>query len=316
MAKVLINERILNPSLDHKKIRKAILRYWQVYLLMVPAIVYTLIFAYGPMYGIQIAFKDYSSKKGIWGSEWVGLQHYIRFVNYPDFWRLMWNTISISLYSLATFPLPVILAIMLSEVKHTKFLKTVQMVSYMPHFISTVVVCGMVLMFLDRESGVINNAIELLGGSRTNFMADPGAFRHIYIWSGVWQGIGWSSVLYFAALSGISPELIEAARIDGATRIQMIRHVKIPTIIPTLVLSMIMSCGSILGVGFEKIFLLQNAMNLPVSSVISTYTYDIGLISGQFSYSTAIGLFNNTVNLILLFIVNFIARKGTGHGIW
>ena len=278
-----------------KYIIKRLKESWQWYLLLLPGLIFILIFDYGPMYGVQIAFKDFRASKGIWGSEWVGLKHFIRFWNYPNFWPMIKNTLSLTLYSLATFPIPIIFALLLNEVQHVKFKKSVQMITYMPHFLSEVVVCSLVILFLDRTSGPINNLIELLGGERTSFMGIPEAFASIYVWSGVWQQLGWNAILYISALSSVSAEEVEAAKIDGANRIQVIWHINIPTILPTIVITLLMRVGGILNVGFSKIFLLQNSLNLDKSNVLSTYTYEVGLVGGQFSYSAAIGLFNNIV---------------------
>jgi len=291
-------------------------RYWQLYLLLLPAVVYLLVFAYGPMYGVIIAFKDYKIKRGYLGSEWVGFEHFIRFLTYPDFWKLIKNTLGISLYTLATFPCAIILALAINELKSQKFKKTVQMVTYAPHFLSTVVLCSLVTLFVGRE-GILGQAYgALTGGEPENLLAIPKFFRSIYVWSGVWQGVGWNTIIYLSALSGISPELIESAKIDGAGRMQVIRHINLPGILPTIAITFIMSAGGVLSVGFEKIFLLQNPLNLDVSNIIATYTYNIGLQGGQFSYSTAIGLFNNLVNIAILILVNRITKKLSGTGMW
>ena len=295
---------------------KDVLHDWQLYLLILPALVYVFTFSYWPMYGIMIAFKEFNARLGIWGSEWVGLSHFIRFVTYPDFWKILFNTLIISLYSLATFPLTIILALLLNEIGNHKYKRTVQMLTYAPHFLSTVVICGMIGLFFSRNMGLINNVIEMLGGERIDFLSKPEYFTHLYVWSGVWQDIGWGTIIYLAALSGVSPDLIEAARIDGATRLQVIRHINIPTIMPTIIIMLILSCGSILSVGFEKIYLLKNPLNSDASQVIATYLYEVGLIGGQYSYSTAIGLFNTLVNFLLLVVVNIVAKKISAISIW
>jgi putative aldouronate transport system permease protein len=299
---------------------RSTLRYalssWQVYVLMLPAILYVFLFNYMPMYGLQIAFRDYRVAKGIWGSNWVGLKYFIKFLENPNCWKIISNTLAISLYSLATFPLAIILALMINELNNRYFKKTVQMLTYAPHFISTVVVCSMLTLFLNRSSGVVNNVLDLLGAQRTDFLTIPAYFSSIYVWSGVWQDIGWGTIIYLAALSGVSPELHEAAYIDGATRLKVIWHVNVPTILPTIIIMLILRCGGILSVGFEKIYLLQNALNLDVSQVISTYVYDIGLLGGQFSYSTAIGLFNTIVNVTVLLLVNTIAKHTSEVSLW
>lgn len=295
---------------------RQVLNSWQLYVLILPALLYVLVFNYQPMYGVQIAFKDFRTSKGIWGSNWVGLKHFIRFITYPNFGKIIKNTLSISLYSLATFPCSVILALMINELNAVRFKKTVQMITYAPHFISTVVVCSMITLFFGRSSGIVNNFIELLGGVRTDFLSQPKYFASLYVWSGVWQSVGWGTIIYLSALSGVSPELVEAARIDGASRLRIVLHINIPTILPTVIIMLILSCGSILSVGFEKVYLLQNNLNLDASQIISTYVYEIGLLNAQYSYSTAIGLFNTVVNVILLVIVNAIAKSLSDISIW
>lgn len=291
-------------------------RKWQLYLLILPAIVSVFIFHYIPIYGVQIAFKNFRSSKGILGSEWVGFKHFARFLAYPDFWKILWNTVRISLYSLATFPCPVILALMMNELNSERYKKFMQMVTFAPHFISTVVVCSMVLLFFDRSQGLVNNVIAALGGERYDFVSSTKYFSSLYVWSGVWQNLGWNAIIYIAALSSVSPELIEAARVDGATRLQIVRYVNFPAILPTVITMLILSAGSLLNVGFEKIYLLQNPLNMEASRVISTYVYEIGLQGGQFSYSTAIGLFNNVVNIVVIILVNGISKRVTRVALW
>ena len=295
-----------------KKLKKS----FPLYLLLLPAVIYVFIFHYIPMYGIQIAFRDFSVKKGIWGSEWVGLKYFQKFVTYPNFTKLLKNTLIIGLYGLATFPCAIIFALLLNEVRNLKFKKTVQMISYIPHFLSTVVVCSMLSLFLDLNTGIVNAVIVKLGGTARDFLTIPKYFSHLYTWSGVWQSIGWSSIIYVSALAGVPSELIEAAKIDGATRLQINWHINLACILPTITIMLILSCGNILNIGFEKVFLMQNSLNLSASQVIATYTYEIGLLGGQFSYSTAIGLFNNIVNIAIMCIVNSLAKKMSGTGIW
>jgi len=268
------------------------------------------------MYGAQIAFRAYSTRKGIWGSEWVGLKHFLRFFKYPKFDDLMLNDLRLGLYSLATFPLSIIFALMLNEVKYVKFKKTIQMVSYIPYFLSTVVVCAMVKLFFDGKTGIVNTIITTLGGKGQDFLAIPEYFADIYVWSGVWKGLGFSAIIYVAALAGVPQELMEAARIDGANRFQVIWHINIPSIMPTIVIQLIFRTGGILSNSFDKILLLQNSLNLSVSEVVSTYTYEIGIIGGFFSYSSAIGLFSNILNVVILLIVNTVAKKVSDIGIW
>lgn len=296
--------------------KKIITRNWQLYLLLMPAVIYLFLFNYVPIYGVQIAFRNFTTRGGITGSEWVGLQHFIKFFKNPNFDLLIRNTLSLSLYTMATFPCAIVFALMLNEVRNSKLKKSIQMISYMPYFLSTVVVCSLITLFMHPKTGVINSLVELLGGTRQEFLAVPGFFNDIYVWSGVWQTLGWNSIIYIAALAGVPEELQDAARVDGANRLQVIWHVNLPSILPTIMIMLILSCGQVLSVGFEKVFLLQNSLNLSASQVISTYVYEIGLLGGQFSYSTAIGLFNNLVNIVVLVVVNTVAKKTSGTGIW
>lgn len=288
---------------------KSFRRYWQLYLLLVPVLMYLWLFNYVPMYGVQIAFRNFSARKGILGSPWVGLNYFEKFLRYPDFFRILFNTLRITALGLLTFPFSIILALSINEVYNSHFKRTVQMVTYAPHFISTVVVCSLITLFLDRNNGIINHMLAALGFVRQGFMGMPSAFPHIYVLSGLWQHIGWDSIIYISALSSVSPELVEAARIDGANRFQIIWHINLQCIMPTIIVLLIMRCGSIMNVNFEKVYLLQNSLNLPVSQVISTYVYELGLLNGQISYSAAIGLFNNAVNVIMLLLVNSIVKK-------
>ena len=295
---------------------KRIAQSWQLYVLILPAIVYIFLFCYQPMYGVQIAFKDFRINKGILGSPWVGLKHFIRFVQYPDFWNIMRNTAVISLYSFVTFPISIIFALLLNEIANERYKKTVQMVTYMPHFISMVVICQMIEIFLGRTNGFVNNLLEVLGRERIPFLESGKYFASVYVWSDVWQEMGWGAIIYIAALASVPPELIEAARIDGANRMQIIWHVNIPTIMPTVIIMLILRCGGILAVGFEKTYLLQNALNIDASQVISTYTYKIGLLNAEYSYSSAVGLFNTVINVGFLVIVNLIAKRVSEISIW
>ncbi len=289
---------------------------WVCYLFTLPMLIYIIIFNYLPMYGIQLAFKDYSVMDGIWGSPWVGFKHFITFFESYQFKDLIVNTLGLSLYSLvAGFPMPIIFALFLNYVTHTKFKKAAQMITYAPHFISTVVFCGMILIFLASD-GIINQFLMLLGIEPVAFLSNPKNFRHIYVWSGVLQNIGWGSILYISMLTSVGPELHEAARVDGATKFQRMLYVDLPSIAPTMVIMLIMRAGEIMEIGFEKVFLLQNSINLEYSEIISTYVYKIGIQNGQFSYSAAIGLFNNIINLILLLVVNKIARSVSDVSLW
>lgn len=278
---------------------------------------YFIIFHYIPMYGVQIAFKDFIANKGIMGSPWVGFEHFERFFDSFYFWRIIKNTLGIGIYELVVgFPIPIILALMIHELRTGKFRKFVQTVTYMPHFLSTIVMVGMIMMFLSPASGLINVVILLFGGEPISFMTEPGWFKSIYVWSGVWQTMGWSSIIYIAALAGIDPQLHEAARVDGASRLCRIWHINLPGIAPTIIVLLILNMGSILGVGFEKVFLMQNDLNMESSDVISTNVYRSGILGAQYSFSAAVGLFNSVVNFIMLLIVNRIARKVSSSSLW
>ena len=304
------------------KKRKATMRLlkrnWILYLFLLPAVLYLVLFKYVPMYGIQIAFKDYSLAKGYWGSPWVGLKWIKKFLSTPRIWTLLKNTLSISLYSaLVGFPLPIIFAFIMNNIKNLKWKKFVQTITYMPHFISTVVLVGMISLFFSPNSGIINTILEFFGGSGdVYFLGRNKYFIHVYVWTGIWQGIGWGSIMYMAALAGVDQSLHEAAMIDGANKIQRVLNIDLPSIMPTISIMLIMRLGSILGVGYEKIYLMQNGLNIASSEVISTYTYKLGLLQQQFSYSTAIGLMNNLVNLVLLFASNKIVGKLSGSSLW
>ena len=288
-------------------------RNWVCYLFILPMLIYVIIFNYIPMYGIQLAFKDYRVADGIWGSAWVGLKHFKTFFESYQFKDLLWNTLSLSLYSLiAGFPMPIIFALLLNYITNVKLKKVVQMVTYAPHFISTVVYCGMILIFLSSD-GVINQLLKLIGIDSVAFLTNPSNFRHIYVWSGVLQNIGWGSIMYISVLTSVDPTLHEAATVDGATRFQRLLHIDLPAIVPTMV---IMRAGEIMDLGFEKAFLLQNNINLDYSEIIATYVYKIGIQGGQFSYSSAIGLFNNVINMVLLVVVNKIAKKVSDVSLW
>ncbi|NSW91458.1 MAG: sugar ABC transporter permease [Firmicutes bacterium] len=289
---------------------KLITRNYQLYLIFLPVLLYYIIFHYAPMYGIQIAFKRFSGALGIWGSKWVGFDNFIRFFNSNYCYQIIWNTFSLSLYSMAVcFPVPIILALMLNEVKNSKFKKTVQTVTYAPHFISTVVMAGMIILFLSPQSGIINKVIEFMGKEPINFMYEAKYFKTIYVFSGLWQNAGWSSIIYLSALSTIDPQQHEAAIIDGAKRLQRIWHINLPGILPTITIMLILSFGGLMNVGFEKVFLLTNSLNRSSADVISTFVYRVGLINHDFSFSTAVGLFNSVVNLVLLLIVNSITGR-------
>lgn len=310
---------ISTNNLSKNTAAKQIIKNWQLYLLIALPIAYIIIFNYIPMYGAQIAFKNFNPVIGIWKSPWVGLENFRRFFHSYEFSRLMWNTILLSVYSLlAGFPFPIILALMLNYVNNERFKKTVQMVTYAPNFISTVVMVGMILQFLSPQTGIINNLLEKLGMERINFMAKPEYFRHIYVWSGIWQTTGFGSIIYIAALAAIDPQLHEAAIVDGATKWQRIWNIDIPGIMPTAIILLILNTGNILNVGFEKVLLMQTPLNLRTSEVIGTYVYKIGLASqvANYSYPAAIGLFQSLVGFVLLVIVNNIAKRIGETSLW
>lgn len=299
-----------------KLLPRSIQKNWDLYLLILPVVVYFLLLKYLPMYGIQIAFKDFSAAKGIWGSPWVGFKHFERFFNNYQFWTLIRNTLEISIYQiLLAFPVPIIFALLINEVRGKRFKKSVQSITFMPHFLSTVVLVGIVMAFLSPSTGMVNQVIRLFGGEPIYFMTEPHWFKSIYVFSDIWQNMGFSSVLYIAVLAGIDKSLYEAAMIDGASRFKRLLHIAIPCLIPTMIIMLIFQFGSIMDVGFEKIYLMQNDLNLSSSSVISTYVYKIGLLGSQFSFSAAVGLFNSVINFVLIIAVNQIARK-SGTSLW
>jgi len=293
---------------------------WQnrgLYALMLPSIILLLLFAYKPMYGIIIAFKDYKPIEGILGSEWVGFEYFIKFFKSYQFKSSITNTLSISLYSLiASFPLPIIMALLLNHMRNKALKKVFQTVTYLPHFISTVVMVGLLLIFLSPGSGLIGAIYNIFGAEAPNLMGNSSAFNDVYVWSDVWQHTGWDSIVYLAALSAIDPSLYEAATVDGATRWQKLKYIDFPMILPTAVILMIMRVGGIMNVGFEKVYLMQNSLNSSSSEVISTLVYKMGLLNNQYSYSAAVGLFNTIINVILLITVNQISKKLSDNSLW
>lgn len=290
---------------------------YEIYIFLLPAALYFLIFQYWPLYGLQIAFKDFIPSRGISGSPWVGFKHFENFFNSHLFWQLLGNTLEISLYQLVVgFPVPIILALMMNELKNARFKKTVQTVTYAPHFISTVVMVSIIILFLSPETGIVNQAIKLFGGEPVAFMSRPEWFKTVYVLSGVWQSAGWGSIIYMAALAGIDPQTHEAAVMDGASRLQRVWHINIPGIAPTIVIMLILEIGTIMAVGFEKVYLMQNPLNMESSNIISTYVYKRGLQEAQYSFATAVGLFNSIINLILLISVNWFAKRLKQTSLW
>lgn len=291
-----------------RRVKKSI----PLYFLLLPSAVLLFCFAYLPMYGLVIAFKDYTPSLGIMGSPWVGFKHFMKFFKSYQFSLTIKNTLAISIYGiLVGFPLPIALALMCNQMRNEKFKKFFQVTTYLPHFISTMVMCGIIILFLSPSTGIIANFLRLLGIEMPNLMASAPAFKHIYVWSDIWQHLGWDSIIYLAALSAIDPTYYEAATIDGATTLQKIRYIDLPLILSTAMILLIMRAGSILSVGFEKVLLLQNTQNSMGSEIISTYVYKVGMQNFQYSLATAIGLFNTVVNLIVLLVVNWFSKKTT-----
>jgi putative aldouronate transport system permease protein len=307
----------VNTESRGTRIKRFVMHNWRLWVLLLPAFVWLIVFCYAPMYGVQIAFKDYTVKMGITGSPWAGMKYFQQFFESPYFGRVLGNTIYLSLLSLFLgFPMPILLALSLNEVKSIKYKKFVQNVTYAPHFLSVLVLVGIIKSFTNSDYGIVNLIIKRMGGEPYNWMQKASLFRGLYIGSGIWQNVGWDSIIYIAALAGIDPALHEAAMIDGANRVQRVWHINIPGIMPTMVILLILNSGHIMNVGFEKVFLMQNDLNLSVSDVISTYSYRIGLESAQYSLSTAISLFNSLVNCLLLLIVNTISRKVSETSLW
>ena len=292
-------------------------RNYILYLLILPVVIYYIIFAYVPMYGVQLAFKEFIARDGIWGSPWIGFENFERFFSSYNFIALLKNTLGISVYSLVVgFPLPILFALLLNYIRSTKLKKTVQMVSYAPYFISTVVMCGMIVIFLQADTGIINQLLVALGMESVSFLSVPEYFKSIYVWTGVWQGLGWNTIIYISALSGVDYEMHEAAIIDGATKLRRMWSIDLPSILPTAVMLLILNVGGIMNVGFAKVYLLQNSLNQSASDVISTYVYRVGMINNDYGYSTAVGLFNSVINVILLVSVNQITKKLTQVSLW
>ncbi|MDR0554913.1 MAG: ABC transporter permease subunit [Treponema sp.] len=290
---------------------------WQYWLIIALPLAYIVIFAYVPMTGILMAFKDYSPRRGIWNSPWVGFRWFEQFLTTPSGVNVILNTLRLGFYSLiAGFPIPILLAVGLNEIRAIRFKKSVQMITYAPYFISTVVMVGMMMQLMDLRLGIFNRLILLAGGKGVNFFGEAGIFPHLYVWSGIWQTMGYSSIIYIAALSGVDRETQEAAIVDGASRLQRIWHVDLPSIRPTVVILLIFSCGSIMSIGFEKVYLMQNPINISASEVISTFVYKVGLQNANYSFSTAVGIFNSVIAFVLMITVNQLAKRLTGAGVW
>ena len=300
-------------QLQKRKIKSNI----PLYVLLFPSIILLIMFAYIPMLGLVIAFKDYSPANGILNSPWAGFKYFTQFFKSVQFGTTMMNTLKISIYSiLVGFPLPILLALLCNQLRTGKFKKVFQVTTYLPHFISTMVMCGIIILFLSPNSGLIANIFKSLGWTMPNLLSKPDSFAGVYVWSDVWQHIGWDSIIYLAALSAIDPTYYEAATMDGASRMQKILNIDLPLLLPTAMILLILRAGSLLSIGFEKVLLLQNPLNLAGSEVISTYVYKVGMLNFQYSYSTAIGLFNTVVNLIILLSVNWFSKRYTKTGLF
>ena len=310
----------MKAKMRTKTLGHRILRAWQLYLMLLLPLIYLILFKYVPMLGLQIAFKEYSAKGGIWGSPWVGLKYFSKFFGDYNFTRILVNTLRISVYSLVVeFFVPIFLALSINCIKNQAFKKTIQTITYIPHFISVVVLVGIMIQMLNPIIGLYGHAMTALTGSRpADILGIPEAFPHLYVWSSVWQNAGWNSIIYIAALANCDQDLHEAAQIDGATRFQRVLYVDIPAILPTAIILLILNCGKVMGIGFEKVFLMQNSLNLSYSEVISTYVYKQAFGTGMtnFSYSTTIGLFNSVINFVLITIVNKISGKISETSLW
>ena len=314
-AAALTRAKGYHPQLTAAK--RSFRLHWQLYLLILAPLTYFVIFKYLPISNNIVAFKDYNVVQGVWGSPWVGFAQFRRFFANPMFWNLLRNTILLSGYVvLVSFPLPIVLALGLNEIRLKAFKKTVQMVTYAPYFISTVIVVSMVMLLFSPQVGLMRDVTDALGVEPIDLLSIPGAFRHVYVWSDIWQTCGYSAVIYMAALAGIDPALYEAARVDGASRLRKIWHVDIPGIMPTAFVVLVLAVGNVMAIGFEKAYLLQNPLNLSQSEIIATYTYKVGLLNLDVSQAAAIGLFNSVVNLVLLLVVNSLVKRVSGNGLW
>ncbi len=306
------------PAINHRKsLGKRILKSWQLYVFLLPALLYFIIFCYIPMYGVQLAFKEYNPIAGITRSPFVGLSNFKRFFNSYQFKQLLTNTVVLSLKQLAfSFPIPIIMALMINQIRKDRFKKFIQTATYAPHFISIVVLVGMLNIFFSARGGLVNQVVQAFGGDPILFMGEEKYFRNLYVWSGIWQNTGWNAIIYLAALASVSPDLHEAAIVDGASKWKRIWHIDIPSILPTIVILLILNFGQVMSLGFEKAFLMQNSLNIGQSEIISTYVYKVGLLNAQYGFATAVGLFNSLINFSLLILVNKLAKKLGNSGLW
>lgn len=292
-------------------------KHWELYLMLLLPITWYLVFTYLPMYGIQIAFRDYLPSKGFWGSPFVGLKHFERFFDSFYFSRVLINTLKINFYSLLIgFPIPIIFALLLNELRSKRYKGIVQNITYLPHFLSAVVIVSVLQLLLSPDSGLVNYFLKAIGQPTQDFMANPGYFQHIFVWSGIWENMGWDAIMYIAALAGVDPALYEAATIDGASRWQKIRLISLPCIMGTIIIMLLLRCGSIMNIGYEKILLMQNSLNMETSDVISTYVYRSGILGAEYSFASAVGLFNSFCNFALLLVCNWAAKRFGHTSLW
>ncbi|MDF2673986.1 MAG: transporter permease subunit [Clostridiales bacterium] len=312
-----VKKTMINTHTLRKSISKEFFKHYQLYIMLLLPISWYIIFQYLPMYGIQIAFKNFNPIKGIIGSPWVGLKNFNRFFSSFYFWNLIWNTISLNIYSLIVgFPIPIVLAIIVNEIKGKHFKKVLQNITYIPHFLSVVVVVGMLYIFLSPQTGLINILLKNLGFQSVAFMEKAEWFKTIYVFSDVWQEAGWTSIIYIAALAGVDASIYEAAIVDGASRFQRIIYVSIPSILPTIIILLILRIGQLMNVGFEKVLLMQNSLNMSSSDVISTFIYRYGVQQGEYSYTAAVGLFNSLINFTVLILANTVAKRKSESSLW
>lgn len=298
-------------------LRRSAHKYWDLYLLLIPVLIYFIVFKYLPMYGLQISFRNYQPRKGFLGSEWVGLKHFARFFSSYNCFQIIGNTVILSLLNLLfCFPLPILLALLLNEMRNGAYKKVVQTATYAPHFLSTVVVVGMLTAFCSPSTGIVNTILRAFGRQPIYFMAKGEWFRPLYIISEVWTSMGWDSIIFLSALAGVDVQMYEAARIDGASRVKQLLYITLPSIVPTIAVMLILNCGRVMNIGFEKVFLMQTDLNLSVSEVISTFVYRQGIADTQTSYATAVGLMNSGVNFLLVILVNEISKRVSEVGLW
>lgn len=309
--------KILPKKAKNSRIKERLKNNTSLYILLAPATILLILFAYVPMYGLLMAFKDYSPALGVSGSPWVGFKWFIQYFNSYQFWPTILNTLKIAVYSIVFgFTLPIALALICNQIRVQAFKKFFQVTTYLPHFISTMVMCGMILLFLSPSNGLVANFLGIFNVKMPDVIGNPNAFASLYVWSDVWQHVGWNSIIYLAALSAIDPTYYEAATMDGASRLQQMIKIDLPLLVPTMMIMLILAVGQLLNIGFEKVLLLQNPLNLSGSEIISTYVYKVGLKSFQYSYSTAINLFQTVINLVILVTVNFISRRLTKTGLF